>query len=772
MVGESFFKKYIWYALIAFVGLTTFFVYNIFSVEVDYDFEKFFPLDDPDTDFFFEYRSRFESDNDFLLLAIENDGGAFEQSFLKSVSKLEEKLSKVDDIKVVRGITSMSEFISGQGPIKIVSEVPYIDFDNFDRKRDSTRVFKNVELVNSFVAKDGLSLCLFIRHTDFISKKKSDKLIVEIEKALKPFDFDNYRLAGRTVGQKYYIEKMSFEMALFIGLSSFLIVLFLFLAFRSAWGIIIPQIVIVSSMLWVVGGMGVANEPINIILTILPSIMFVVSMSDVIHLVSRYLDALREEDSIFNAIMVAVKEVGMATFLTSITTAVGFFSLYFVQVQPIQIFGLIMGIGVIVAFILTFLMLPILFYIFPGPIHVREKKKDHFWKKYLRRWFILVIRKRKIIFILSGVVVAFSLFGISRIEANNFLMDDMKPTEPMKMDFNYLDEHYGGVRPFQLAIKIKDTSINVWDKSVLKQVDSIERYLQEDYGVQIQTSLVSLLKVANRSDHLGNIEYYKLPTKTRKIRSFRKALRMAGKGKFIGTFIDSNEMFMRISGSIPDWGNNKVSKKNDALKELLRKKEKSGLAEYKITGTAELIDKNMSYLASSLVKGLAVSILIVAIIIGLIYRSFRMLLISIVPNLLPLIVIAGFMGYVGLELKTVTSIIFTIAFGIAVDDTIHFLGKFKYELGKGKGKLYALKTSYMTTGKAMILTTLILCAGFLLLIFSSFLGTFYMGLLLCLTLFVALLADLTLLPVLLLVFFKDNRQMQKQKNITIKRLNH
>jgi len=193
----------------------------------------------------------------------------------------------------------------------------------------------------------------------------------------------------------------------------------------------------------------------------------------------------------------------------------------------------------------------------------------------------------------------------------------------------------------------------------------------------------------------------------------------------------------------------------------LAEKEKSGIANYTITGTAHLFDKNLGYLSISLVKGLAISILIVALLIGLIYRSWRILIISIIPNVFPLLVIAGLMGYFGIELKTSTAIIFTIAFGIAVDDTIHFLGKFKYELMQGKSHLYALKRSYMTTGKAMILTTLILCAGFLLLICSSFLGTYYMGVMLCITLFVALIADLTLLPVLLLLFYKPTRRERK-----------
>ena len=756
MVGESNFKKYVWISLICFLVVSVFFGYQITNLKFDYDFEKFFPIDDGETDFFFDYRDKFESDNDFLLIAIENDAGAFEKGFLEDVDKIAKKLEKEKFVQFVSSITSMEEQFFHMGGS--TTKKKYIDFSNYDRKRDSTRVFGKDEIINSLVAEDGKSICLFIRHDDFLSKDKSDQLISSIETNLQKSKFDNYRLAGRSIGQKFYIEKMSKEMLFFVGLSAILIIVFLFLAFKSVWGVLIPQVVIASGMVWVIGGMGLFNEPINIILIVLPSIMFIVSMSDVIHLVSRYLDALRTEEDGYSAIKLAVKEVGLATLLTSITTAIGFFSLYFVRVQPIQVFGIVMGIGVLVAFLLTFLTLPALFYIFPGPKFVREKKKNHYWLKYLRNWFVAILKHRKRVLIAGIVVVVISLIGTFQMTSNNFIMDDLNPKEPLKLDFDYLDAHYGGVRPFEMSVTVKDSTKNVWDLDVLQQVDSVEQYIQNEYKVEVKTSLVSTLKVFNRSAHSGAKEFFVLPTSKRKIRKYRRFLRMAGGGKFIRTFVDSTENVMRISGSIPDLGNTEITKRNVRLGKFVDEIEKSGLVDYQLTGTAHLIDKNISYLSSSLVMGLALSILIVALIIGLIYRSIPILIISIVPNVLPLIFIAGIMGFTGIELKTTTAIIFTIAFGIAVDDTIHFLGKFKYELMKGHSKIYALKRSYLTTGKAMILTTLILCAGFLLLVFSSFLGTFYMGLMLCITLFVALVADLTILPVLLLYFYNPKKK--------------
>jgi predicted RND superfamily exporter protein len=759
MVGESTFKKYVWIGLICFVAISAFFGYQITNLRFDYDFEKFFPIDDSETDFFFDYRDKFESDNDFLLIAIENDEGVFEKEFLEDVHKVAKKLEKEKFVQFVSSITTMEEQFFHMGGS--TTKKKYIDFSNYDRKRDSTRVYQKEEIINALVAEDGKSVCLFVRHDDFLSKAKSDVLISNIHDQMDKWEFDNYRLAGRSIGQQFYIEKMSTEMLFFVGLSAFLIVGFLFLAFRSTWGILIPQVVIVGGMVWLIGGMGLFDEPINIILIVLPSIMFIVSMSDVIHLVSRYLDALRTEDDGFKAIKLAVREVGLATLLTSITTAIGFFSLYFVRVQPIQVFGVVMGIGVLVAFLLTFLTLPALFYMFPGPKFVREKKKNHYWYRYLQAWFVGILKYRKRVLLIGVGVVVLSLVGTFQMTSNNFIMDDLSPDEPLKVDFDYLDEHYGGVRPFEMSVTVKDTTKTVWDLDILQQVDSVQQYIQDVYKAEVKTSLVTTLKVFNRSANSGNKEFFELPTSKRKIRKYRRFLRMAGGGKFIRTFVDSTETIMRISGSIPDLGNNEITKRNKGLDKLIAEKEKSGLVDYQLTGTAHLIDKNISYLSSSLVMGLGLSILIVALIIGLIYRSVPILIISIVPNVLPLIFIAGIMGFTGIELKTTTAIIFTIAFGIAVDDTIHFLGKFKYELMKGHSKLYALKRSYLTTGKAMILTTLILCAGFLLLVFSSFLGTFYMGLMLCITLFVALVADLTLLPVLLLYFY--NPKVKKKK---------
>lgn len=754
-VGEKWFRRYSVIAVcVLFVSLL-FFLYHAFHIGLDYDFEKFYPTDDPDTEFFLDYREKFESDNDFLLISIERESGVFDLDFLKNVDEFSTELEKAKYVKNVLSLTKQKEFFifpTGR------DERAYINFEDVDLKRDSANIMKKQELINTLISEDGTSVCLFIRHKDFLSKKGSDELLDLVNAKAKKYNFEKIRIGGRSIGQKYYIDQMLFEMILFISLSAILVIVFLTIAFKSMWGVLIPQAVIFSGMIWLLGGMSIVNQPLNIILTVLPSVMFVVSMSDVIHLVSRYLDALRELDDPFEAVKLAVREVGMATFLTSITTSIGFLSLVFVRVEPIQVFGLVMGAGVMIAFVLTFTILPALFYLTGGPRYVTKQKKDHFWRSRLEKWFLVVGRRKRTILIAGIGVLALSIVGVFQLESDNMLMDDLSEDEPLKQDFNYLDEHYGGVRPFELAITIKDTNVSVWDREVLHTMDTVEQYLSEEYGVTIKLSLISAMKVLHRGMYSGLDEYYALPTQRSKERNIRRILKTAGQGKFVRAMVDSTETIVRISGSIPDLGNKKVTALNEKLDKYLESKTMDGKLEYRVTGTAHLIDKNLRYMSSSLVKGLAVSILIVALIMGLIYRSVSMMLISLVPNVFPLVFIGGAMGFLGVDLKISTAIIFTIAFGIAVDDTIHLLGKFKYELMKGKSPLYALRRSYLTTGKAMILTTLILCSGFLMLMFSSFLGTFYLGVMLCLALLVALIADLTVLPVLILLFYKPKKK--------------
>ena len=753
-----------WSPFVGFLLLlfTAFMGYKATHLKFDYDFEKFFPAEDKDADYFYEHREKFEYDNNFILIALENKKGVFEVPFMQKVSNLTSRLQvETPYVTGVRSITNQNE-VSLFG-INNAVERPYVDLKKWAEdtafvNKDSLRIYGSKELLNTLVARDGKSVCVFLKHEDGLSVKKSDTLVKAVKKILSEYSFNGIHLAGTTVGQRYYIDKMNSELLFFMALSAVLVILFLFIAFRSGWGILVPQVVIFASMIWVIGGMGLLNSPMNILLTTLPSIMFVVAMSDVIHLVSRYMDALRDGFSKFESIKITVREVGFPTFLTSLTTSIGFFSLYFINVQPVKMFGLIIGIGVLLAFFLSILFLPILFYFFPSP-NIIKKRKETIWGKFLPKAYEWIMNHKKRVWIASGIFIGFSILGMTLLKSDNLLMDDLKANDPTKADFSYFDKHYGGYRPFELAVNVIDTNSTAWSLSVLKELEEVESYVEDTMGVELKTSLVQSLKVLTRSSHFGDESFFKLPTKKRDVKRFRRYLKIAERGTLLPLFLDTTERLTRIQGTIPDLGNNIISARTNRFQNYLKQRDFQHI-QVRVTGSAYLLDKNIRYLSNSLIYGLLLSIGVVSVIMGLVFRSFRMVLISLLPNTIPLIFIAAIMGYLGIEVKTSTSIIFTIAFGIAVDDTIHLLGKFKFELMKGKSVPEALKHSFIVTGKAMVLTTLILCSGFLLLLFSTFMGTFNMGFLLGITLFVALILDLTLLPLLILAFYKEPSQIQ------------
>jgi predicted RND superfamily exporter protein len=412
------------------------------------------------------------------------------------------------------------------------------------------------------------------------------------------------------------------------------------------------------------------------------------------------------------------------------------------------------GIGTLLAYFFTMFLLPVLFLVFPIPKYIHQQNEAPFWDRMLRFIFQWLLRNRNGVLIGSALIALLGLIGTLQIQTNNLIMDDLHPKEKLKQDFRFIDNHYGGIRPFDVSVQLKDPNLSIWNPEVLHELAQVENYLEKTYGAEIKNSLIQSLRILNRAAHQGRKEYYCLPNSRSKIRTFRRNLRTLEKGKFIGTILDSSERFSRMHGNLPDMGSAPIAAKNKAFQRFCTSLKFKGKIVYRITGAAHLLDRNIRFISKSLVEGLIFSVLLIALIMGWVYRSVRMMLISMIPNLIPLLVVGGLMGALGIELKTSTAVIFTIAFGIAYDDTIHLLGKFRIEMSKGLSHRMALKNAYLARGKAMILSSLILCCGFSLLVFSTFMGSFYMGVLISITLFIALVSDLLLLPVLVLLYFR------------------
>lgn len=349
-------------------------------------------------------------------------------------------------------------------------------------------------------------------------------------------------------------------------------------------------------------------------------------------------------------------------------------------------------------------------------------------------------------------MLGLSAWGISIIVVDNKMLEDLKDEHVLKQEFSYMEKEFAGCRPFELGIVMPNDSA-IQSVKVLKQLDTLESYLHNEYGVGAMLGYAQLVKEANKTLNFGMEEYYVIPDSLKEIRAIEELLQQGPIARATGMAYNDSTRTLRISGKVGDIGRLHFDSCNQKLLTFMDQN-CPDLSNRKITGTAHLIDVNNRSLIENTVWDLLISVLVIGIIMGIVYKSWRMIPLTILPNLFPLLIVAGIMGFTGIPLKVSTSIIFNIAFGIAVDDTIHFLARVRSLLGEGLSVNYAVKRTFLTTGKAMIVTTLILSGGFLTLIFSDFLGTHYIGLLVSLTLFIALFAELLFSPLIVMFFFK------------------
>lgn len=727
------------------VLLTTFlFGLTLPDTHFDYEFSSFFKPGDEATQYFENHRETFGTDNDFILIGLVSRAGVFDPGFLSEIKKLTADLQQLPLTKKVISPTTLS-FAIRAPLIGSIFREPVI---RGDRKKDSLRVFSDPSLSGNIFSKDTTAISIVLVTEANLSKAKSDSVSQGIHRILSGYNFDGVHLAGRAIGQVVYVNKIQTEFGIFMGISLLFIVVLLFITFRSFRGIAIPLVTVLFAVLWSIGILTLSGKGISILLNMLPPIIFVVGMSDAVHLYTRYLEELRAGASKQVAIHRMIFDTGQAAFYTSLTTAIGFASLYLTGIPALQDFGIFTAAGVMSAYIIAITLLPSWLVLTKVPEKSIHRSKGN-WENFLRKILAPVLHYRKrvpgILIALAIVLAAFA----SQIGQNSFILDDLRPDEPLRKDFAFFENNFSGVRPFELGVKNKDTTASLLTRKKLLALAKVERHLRENYDVNAIQSPLTAVKEINRMRHGGRNAYYKLPDSEGDWKNVEKDLKKAQKAGKLHAVLTSDGSYAAISGRTDDRGANYFAKANADLQSFIAKNGLNKNLEFEVTGTGTLIDRTNQNLVLSLGKGLGTAFVLIALVMGFLFRSVKMALLALIPNIMPLLALGATMTLLGIDLKMSTSIIFTIAFGIAVDDTIHLLSRYRLEMKKGNSKRRALESAFVHTGKSVIVTSIILFGGFVSLCFSSFQSTFYIGLLVTLTLIYALVFDLFLLPAIL-----------------------
>ena len=592
-----------------------------------------------------------------------------------------------------------------------------------------------LELINKncdnpiLISRDLKSTKLIFNTNVDISRQVINDLtkVIENNEYIKYSSWD-WHEAGLPILRTRYVELVEYERGIFIPIAFIIAAITLIWIFRQIRMLIIALTSILISLIWVSGIMALFNISINVISYLTFNLLMIIGVSDAIHLLMKYHEEINKNSNKRSTLEVVIEKIGSALFLTSFTTAVGFMSLSITNIRILQEFGVIMGVGIGILFIITIIIMPImLLYInIPDKIHIERLILKR--KKSLSFQSLKAVQKYpKVVISLSGFLLILSIYGIYQIDSNVTVLGDLKPSNKLYKDISFVEDNFGGTLPLEIIISSVGTPLS---KDLYIKTNAVNTIDNSDFYNKVNLFMRDLTNYENIKSVTG---YWNLDGSLN-----------AQQKKY--TNKDRTEI--RISCGIENIDSNQADwLKKSIIKDYINVFDtENGL---KVTGSTLLALKMNRYLIASLLNSFIIAFIVIFISMNILFRSIKLSLVSIIPNIIPLLFAGAVMGFFGIELRPATAMTFSIALGIAVDDTIHFLSRFRSEYLITRSHEKSTTTTILTTGRAIIGTSITLGMGFLVLIFSNFKPNFEFGILATIILIVALLSSLILLPALI-----------------------
>jgi len=698
------------------------------KLKFDYSFESFFPLNDPDLVYYEKLIQEFGQQNDFLFVVFQ-EVNLKDTSELTSLRNIEYELEKLDYVTKVQSPFDESIFQITPFGLNVINKFPI----------SSPIEFKDPVPFSPHFGKDGTSLLMVLEHETFASKKSSDQFYLNLSEWLELNSEFETTVSGKAQMQSDFTVLLEQELGVLLGFGFLICLVLLTIMFRNLKRVLLTVLVMVLTLLWTVGLMGYLAKPIDVMMVMLPAILLIISVSDSIHLINKY-DHLRGNEETNRAITQTISSIGKANFITSITTAIGFLGLFFLPITPIKEFGLWAAMGIIIAFLITMTLIPALLYFFPSltkqrkDIEVASIRFTSLFTQFGRfsRWATLLIT----------VVI---ILGVSKLHLNTGLIVGLQRDEPLLEKVRYFDTNFNGFRPIEVGIEL--SGLKATDSTVIQNIESIEQALKEYYKASSIVSTNSIIKQIN-SGLYGGSPYYLRPPSAKDLSRIKRYYNNRKLVEIKREVESESGNLLRIVGLTKDYGSSFFHETNPAFEEALQALNTAQF-EAKLTGASFLIDKTDRYVIEAIVKGLFFACISVALISLIFFKSWRAAILILVVNAIPLLLLFGLMGLLNIELNISTAIIFTVALGIAVDDSIHFMARYKLEKSRGQNSGEALRMATTFTGKSIIYTTIIMVGGFGALLFSSFSAVYYLGLFICFSALIAFWYDLKVLPYLI-----------------------
>ena len=596
-----------------------------------------------------------------------------------------------------------------------------------------------------------------------------DELVPKIETFERNTNL-NVRASGMPYVRTLNSQNIIDEIEVFILAAILITSLIFYLFFRSYRATFISMIVVVIGVMWTFGILGFLEYEITVLTALIPPLIIVIGVPNCIFLINKYQHEVNKHGNKAKSLQRVITKVGNATLMTNTTTASGFATFVITQSKLLTEFGTVASLSIMAIFILCLLIIPIIYSFMPMP---KEKHLEHLNKRWINRlgdWIEHTVKHKNItIYSISLILLVTSIIGIYQIKTSGSLLEDMPKSAEFFEDIEFYEQEFNGVMPLEILIDTKRKK-GVLKRSTLKRMDALEELIVEIPELSKPLSIVGLVKYAKQAFYNGNPKYYQLPTAQENSFILSYAKNTTNDVSLLKNYVDSTGQYARITTFMKNAEIEKMERIEERLKEKIEKIFPKDRYEVTLTGKAFLFQKGTRFLIRNLILSLALAIVLISLFMAYMFRSFRMIIISLIPNLLPLLVTAGMMGYLGVPIKPSTILVFSIAFGISVDDTIHFLAKYRQELLANHWRIKkSIFAALRETGVSMFYTSIVLFFGFSVFITSNFGGTVALGALISGTLLLAMMANLLLLPVLLLSLERSiaNKQVLKEPPLNI-----
>ncbi len=722
-------------------------------LKFSFDFEQFFPKGDPDWEFFKEYIRDFESDDNFLLVAFERPEGVFEQAFLQQVHDFTLRAKELPYVTSALSLTTVRYPLHTPFGITAVPAI-HIDDTTYYAK-DRARVLQDKRFVHNLISEDATALAVLIKTVNQSTYEQSVALMTALDNLLPQYAFERVYKVGRAYFHRDMVAMQKRE----IAVSTFIAVLLasgiLFFIFRRWRTVLLAMTGIGLALLFFLAALSLLGRELNALAALYPILMCIVGVADTIHLTTKYLDELEKGRAPSQAIRITVREIGLATFITCVTTAIGFLSLLTNRTEPIRDFGVNAALGVVLAFIVIYGWLWMWLPRFGREQLIRHTPEWAFWERLMRHIYHFTRTRQRQIVLAFAAALGLSLVGIARIHTDYRIKQNLPRGAQITRDFLFFEEKFAGFRPVEIAV-FPQGGLEADAPAVLRQMDKVEQRLEQYPPIRAHTSINDVYRSLNAMHYGNQAAAYRLPEEDEELLRYQRlAERLPNPAAEV--LLSKKRDKARIAARIQDIGRDSIAAIQEDLERWIALHTDSTVARFRITGTGVVVDKNSAYIRDNMLEGLIPSVLTVAFLMALLFRDARLVLIFSIPNVLPLFFAGALIGFADIPLEAGVATVFSIVFGIATDDTVHFLSTFRLCRSRGLSVEQSLQTTLLETGKAMTLGSIILFFSFLVMLFSVHPPSVIVGVLVSITLVGALLCDLYLSPVLVRWLIRDKK---------------